>query len=105
MKSKLAEIYCLTRISSLNEHDPICTQSYLRVCRNLPEGTFQGVTMADCNANCSETRGFPHFCKMGPTMQSGWIVGGLALLFAVIGSVESSCTVTPAKVETTCKLA
>lgn len=23
MKSKLAEIYCLTRISSLNEHDPI----------------------------------------------------------------------------------
>eukprot|EP00105_Crassostrea_gigas_P000409 XP_011412223.1 PREDICTED: uncharacterized protein LOC105317310 isoform X1 [Crassostrea gigas] len=38
---------------------------------------------------------------MGPTMQSGWIVGGLTLLFAVIGSVESSCTVTPAKVETT----
>lgn len=50
-------------------------------------------------------RRVPHFCKMGPTMQSGWIVGGLALLFAVIGSVESSCTVTPAKVETTCKLA
>lgn len=43
MKSKLAEIYCLIRISSLNEHDPICTQSYLRVCRNLPEGTFSKV--------------------------------------------------------------